>query len=292
MKFLYILAFLGLSTLLSGQEGIVVKLWPNGVPKQQIAQEGEIVIVTDNVRISNVQDPTIEVFLPDRSEANGQAVIICPGGSYKWLSYKKERVDMAKKLNAHGIAGIVLKYRLPNSKSLIEPQKAPLMDAGQAMRIVRSTAEEWGIDVNKVGVMGFSAGGHLDSTLATHFSEDIRPDFAILVYPVISMKKEVTHGGSRRNLLGENPDQGRIEDYSNEFQVSTSTPPTFLVHASNDKAVVVKNSLLFYEELVKNDVTAEMHLYPTGGHGFGLALGKGHLSAWSDRLMDWLASLN
>ena len=279
--------------MLSAQEGIVVKLWPDGIPTQQIVQEEENVIVTDNVRISNVQDPTIEVFLPDRSEANGQAVIICPGGSYKWQSYKKEGVDMAKKLNAHGIVGIVLKYRLPNSKSLIEPQKAPLMDAEQAIRIVRSTAEEWEIDVNKVGVMGFSAGGHLASTQATHFSEDSRPDFAILVYPVISMKKEVTHGGSRRNLLGENPDQGRIKYYSNELQVSTNTPPTFLVHASNDKAaVVVKNSLLFYEELVKNDVTAEMHLYPTGGHGFGLALGKGHLSTWSDRLMEWLTSLN
>ena len=270
-------------------QDVQVKLWPEGVPNQRITDETEKI---EDGRVSNVQDPVIDVFLPDKSSTTNQAVIICPGGGYRMLAYDKEGIKVAKTLNEHGIAGIVLKYRLPNSNSLIEPHKAPLMDAQQAMRIVRSRAAEWNIDPHKVGIMGFSAGGHLASTFGTHFSADTRPDFMVLIYPVISMKAEVTHPGSRKNLLGENPDNELVEYYSNELQVTKETPPTFIVHSANDKVVPVKNSLLFYEALVNNNVSVEMHLYPEGGHGYGLATGRGVLSTWSDRLIEWLETLN
>ena len=277
-----------LISLTSYGQGIQVKLWPEGVPNQKVTHEIERI---EDGRVVNVQDPAIEVFLPDTSSNTRLAVVICPGGGYGRLAYEKEGVDVAKFLNEHGIAGIVLKYRLPNSKSLIEPHKTPLMDAQQAMKIVRYYAGEWHIDSHQVGIMGFSAGGHLASTLGTHFSKDTRPDFMILIYPVISMEAGITHAGSRKNLLGENPDNGLVEFYSNETQVKDDTPPTFIVHSADDKAVPAKNSLRFYEALIENDVLTEAHLYPNGGHGYGLAAGKVVLSSWPDRMMDWLETV-
>ncbi|HCO84631.1 MAG TPA: esterase, partial [Arenibacter sp.] len=201
------------------------------------------------------------------------------------------------------IAGIVVKYRLPNSKSVTEKHKVPLQDAQRALRTVRSKAGEWNIDPNNVGIIGFSAGGHLASTLGTHYNEVVyakqddidqlsaRPDFMTLAYPVITLGEPNTHGGSRKNLLGENPTQQMVDHFSNELQVTTDTPPTFLLHASDDKAVPVENSLLFYTALVKNQVPAEMHIYPTGGHGFALGLQETHLASWTEQWVGWLTNV-
>jgi acetyl esterase/lipase len=244
--------------------------------------------------------PDITVFMPSKRNATGQAVIICPGGGYVNLSYSWEGTDVAKLLNAKGITAIVLKYRLPNSKSNIVPNLSPLMDAKRAIRMVRYNATKWNINKNKVGIMGFSAGGHLASTLGTHFDEgdaqskdpieqiSSRPDFMILVYPVISMSKTIMHAGSRNNLIGEKPTDDLAKMYSGELQVTKQTPPTILFHATDDKTVPVENSLLFYQACKDFGVPVEMHIYPIGGHGFGLALGKGYLESWTDRLIDWL----
>lgn len=282
-----------------------IALWPAGkVPNYQKTDEVEKAESTDIIRISKVQSPEIAVFLPAKKNATGQAVIICPGGGYAYLSYNWEGTDVAKLLNAKGITAIVLKYRLPNSKSNITPYLSPLMDAKRAMRMVRANADKWHIHKNNIGIMGFSAGGHVASTLATHFDDgdknskdsieqqSSRPDFAVLVYPVITMNKQFTHMGSRNNLLGSNPDSSLVNFYSNELQVNKQTPQTFLVHATDDKAVPVENSLRFYEALKNNGVSAEMHIFPHGGHGFGLALGKGELETWTDLLVAWMRGLN
>jgi len=282
-----------------------ITLWPAGkAPNYQKTDEVEKSENTDIVRISKVQSPDIAVFLPTKKNSTGQAVIICPGGGYAYLSYNWEGTDVAKLLNAKGITAIVLKSRLPNSKSNITPHLSPLMDAKRAMRIVRANADKWGIKQNNIGIMGFSAGGHLASTLATHFDEgdrnskdsieqqSSRPDFAVLVYPVISMDKKITHMGSHNNLIGENADSTLTNLYSNELQVTKQTPPTFLLHSTDDKAVPVENSLRFYQALKNNGVPVEMHIFPTGGHGFGLALGKGSLESWTDLLVTWMRGVN
>ncbi|MGZ3882376.1 MAG: alpha/beta hydrolase [Flavisolibacter sp.] len=286
-------------------QNITLPLWsPGKVPNYQKTDEVEKAESTDIVRISNVQSPEIAVFLPAKKNSTGQAVIICPGGGYAVLAYDWEGTDVAKLLNAKGITAIVLKYRLPNSKSNVTPNLSPLMDAKRAMRVVRANAAKWGIQKNNIGIMGFSAGGHLASTLATHFDQgdagskdsieqqSSRPDFAVLVYPVITMNKGFTHMGSRTNLLGNNPDSAQVTLYSNELQVTKQTPPTFLVHATDDKAVPVENSLRFYEAVKNQGVPVEMHLFPHGGHGFGLALGKGELETWTDLLIAWMRGVN
>ena len=194
-------------------------------------------------------------------------------------------------MNAHGIAAIVLKYRLPDSLSSTAPDKVPLMDAQQAIRMVREKATSWNIQPNKIGIMGFSAGGHLAATLSTHFEKDTRPDFSILIYPVISMDKSIAHMGSRNNLIGKHPADEMIKLYSNELQVTTNTPPSFLIHASDDDAVPVENSLFYYQTLKKNNVPTEMHIYPKGGHGFGLANGNRSLESWPRLMIEWMSGL-
>lgn len=281
----------------------LVPLWDN-VPNQTVSNDKEKSQEADLLWITNVQNPTLEVYLPTKRNSTGQGVIICPGGAYLGLAYDWEGTDIAKYFNSKGIAAFVLKYRLPVSKSINQRQIAPLQDAQRAIRKVRYHSEKWNIDPGKVGIMGFSAGGHLASTLGTHFNDVVydqtteiddlmaRPDFIILVYPVITMNSEFTHGGSKNNLLGENPSQELIEKYSNELQVTENTPPTFLVHASDDDEVSVMNSILFYQALIENNVPAEMHIYPTGGHGFSLAIGKGHHNGWNDRMIEWLDYIN
>ncbi|MES1218580.1 MAG: alpha/beta hydrolase [Bacteroidota bacterium] len=295
-----------LSIQLAGlTQEIILPLWPNGkVPNFQKTDETEVRDTSDIIRISKVQTPDIAVYLPAKRSATGQAVVICPGGGYAILAYEWEGTDIAKLLNAKGIAAIVLKYRLPNSKSNIIPNLSPLMDAKRAIRMVRYYAAKWNIKKDKIGVMGFSAGGHLASTLGTHFDDgdaaskdsieqfSSRPDFMALIYPVISMTKEIMHKGSRNNLIGEKPTDDLAKLYSNELQVTKQTPPAFLIHAADDKAVPVENSLLFFQALKDNNVPVEMHIYPTGGHGFGLAIGKGYLETWTDRYIDWLRALN
>lgn len=281
----------------------ILQLWNHEVPNSQKSDDKEIVSSEDAVRISLVQMPTIEVFLPTKRNATGQAVIICPGGGYHYVVYDWEGMDIAKWYNSKGIAAFVLKYRLPNSKSIKVSYEAPLQDAQRAIRLVRSNAEKWHINPAKVGIMGFSAGGHLASTLGTQFNSpnnfkeqsvdaiSARPDFMVLVYPVVTMKNDFTHQGSRNNLLGKNPSEVLVKKFSNELQVTKNTPPTFIVHSGDDQAVPVENSLNLYKALKDKGIKTEIHIYPEGGHGFGLGLGKGYLQTWPDRLYDWLQNL-
>jgi|WetSurMetagenome_2_1015567.scaffolds.fasta_scaffold00729_5 acetyl esterase/lipase len=227
-----------------------------------------------------VTKPTLEMYLPEKDKATGAAVVICPGGSYKILAYQSEGIKTAKEFMKNGIAAFVLKYRLPDDSIMTDKKIGPLQDAQQAIKVVRENATKWGIDINKVGIMGFSAGGHLASTEATHYKKaviensnntNLRPDFLVLIYPVISMQDSLTHLDSRTNLLGKNPSRLLIDEYSNELQVDENTPPAYITHAGDDKAVDVDNSIFFYEKLRHHNVPAELHLFPKGGHGFVLS---------------------
>lgn len=281
---------------------IILPLWEGTPPNSQPAGQPESRSKGGSiVWIGHVQAPSVEVRLPSQGNATGQAVIVCPGGAYGGLAYDWEGTDIASWLNSRGVAAIVLRYRLPIDGDVAHQKwLCPLLDAQRAIRFTRAHAAEWAINPAKVGIMGFSAGGHLASTAGTHFDAgdtkaadpidrfSSRPDFLILIYPVITMG-EYTHGGSRENLLGKNPSADLVRLYSNELQVTAQTPPTFLVHAGDDNAVPVQNSLLFYEALVAHKVPAELHVYPHGGHGFSLALGKGRLSDWPQLCARWLA---
>lgn len=274
------------------------------IPNSKPSDEEEEIVAGNMILISKVQEPSIQVFLPSKKNSNRQAVVICPGGGYSVLAYDWEGTDIAKWLNSHGIAGIVLKYRLPSPESQQEPSEAPLMDAKRAMRLTREHAEEWNIDPEQIGVIGFSAGGHLASTLGTHFdkgdagSDDpvekfsSRPDFMILGYPVISFNEQIGHLGSRNNLLGDSPTEALVEKFSNELQVAEDNPPTFIFHSQDDTAVPVENSLVFYKALRQAKVPAEMHLYPKGGHGYSLGLdSQGTHSTWPTACIEWLQEL-
>ena len=239
--------------------------------------------------------PTITPYLAPKETATGAAVLVLPGGGYARLSDVKEGSDVAKWLNSLGISAFVLKYRLGPRYN----QPNPLLDAARAMRTVRSRAKEWGVDANRIAILGFSAGGHLASTLGTKFdagkadSKDAiermssRPDALILLYPVITMG-EFTHAGSKRNLLGESPTPELIKLYSNELNVTKETPPTFLMHTMNDPSVPVENSMAFAAALRKNGVPFEFHLYEQGPHGVGLAPTNPYIASWAARCADWL----
>ncbi len=303
MKYIHIIFLLLFTSQIMGQDTIM-PLWPKDkIPNHIESEEREEQTRNGILGISKVQAPTIEVYLPAKSNANGKAVLIFPGGGYGILAYDWEGTDIAKFLNGKGIAGIVVKYRLPSSKSQTDKHNVPLIDAQRALRMVRSKASEFHIDATKIGILGFSAGGHLASTLGTHFDkkvyepidemdgESARPDFMALGYPVISFG-EMTHGGSKRNLIGENPKPEMVDYFSNEKQVSENTPPTFLFHATDDEAVPVENSLLFYQALKDKGVSATMHIYPKGGHGFSLARKDPHLRGWTERMFEWMESLD
>ncbi|WP_421811652.1 alpha/beta hydrolase [Flagellimonas sp.] len=285
----------------------ILPLWPKSVPNQKETAEKEVVELTEDgiVWITNVQKPTLEVYLPTKRTATGQAVVIFPGGGYHGLAYDWEGTDIAKALNAKGIAGIVVKYRLPWSKSITKDKNVvPLQDAQRAIRLVRSKAKEWNIALGKIGIMGFSAGGHLASTLGTHYKDKVyepqddadylsaRPDFMALIYPVITLGAPSTHSGSRASLIGENPTEAEVDYLSNQKHVNKETPPTFLLHAMDDDAVPVENTTLFFYALRKHKVPATMHVYPTGGHGFALALHDEKLKNWTNLLFDWLEDLD
>ncbi|MDN3618841.1 alpha/beta hydrolase [Polaribacter undariae] len=281
----------------------VISLWKI-VPNSIETSEEEFIEHGDIIKISKVKKPTLEIYAPSKRNATDKAVLIYPGGGYTMLAYDWEGTEIAKWFNSKGITAFVLKYRLPNSKSQKTPNKAPLQDAQRAMRWVRFNADKFGINPNKIGVIGFSAGGHLAATLGTQFDTknnfkeepidtiSARPDFMALIYPVITMKDDYTHKGSRNQLISKKPTQKLIKQYSNELQVTENTPPTFLVHSSNDSAVPVENSLQFYKALNDKKVKVEMHIYPYGGHGFSLAVNqKGYLHTWLDRLDDWLKTM-
>lgn len=280
----------------------ILPLWPNGaipnaIAGAQITEKAEP--GTDGVlRISNVSVPTLTAYLPPKEKATGAAVMVCPGGGYSILASGHEGEDIARWLNGMGVAAFVLKYRLPDEKIMTNPHEVPLMDAMQGMKLIRQNAARYGLDSNRLGVMGFSAGGHLASTLSTHYhrganaSEQAKPNFAILMYPVVTFGNKA-HTGSRDKLLGKlNASPDMITYYSNELQVTNQTPPTFLVHSQDDKAVPVENSIDYYLACRKNGVPAEMHLYPTGGHGYALRTAKfGSLNTWPESCRAWLISL-
>ncbi|MFO7822600.1 MAG: alpha/beta hydrolase [Cyclobacterium sp.] len=283
---------------------ITLDIYPGEAPFQKTTDVQEVVQENDILVISKVQKPQVQVFLPAKRSSTGKAVIICPGGGYGVLAYDWEGLDIAKWLNSKGIAGIVLKYRLPSSDTQSNPHIVPMADGQRAIRLVRHHAEEWGIDPEQIGIMGFSAGGHLASTLGTHFDEgnpgdedpiehqSSRPDFMILGYPVISFTEHITHIGSRNNLLGQEPDEKWVEYFSNEKQVRADSPPTFIFHSQDDTAVPVQHSLLFYQGLLEKQVPAEMHLYPTGAHGFSLSINKaGTQKGWMESCINWLQHL-
>jgi acetyl esterase/lipase len=298
-KLISILAFFTCILPLWSQNQMLL-LWEGDPPNYRETGESTIFDTTDIVRVRNVQKPDMAVFLPSKKNATGEAVVICPGGGYGILAYDWEGTDIARWLNSEGIAAFVLKYRLPGAKSNIVPHKSPLMDAQRAMRLVRYHAEKWNIDPGKVGVMGFSAGGHLASTLSTHFDAgdpqgddpvdrlSCRPDFSILVYPVISFTKEYAHVGSRENLLGKDADPDLVKHFSNELQITENSPPAILIHSSDDDGVPFENSMAYYHALQKKGITSELHIYPYGGHGYSLAIGRGHLSTWPDRVAEWI----
>lgn len=258
-------------------------LWPGGAPGAVGSEEKD--------------QPKLIIYRAPRETANGTAVVVCPGGGYGGLAMGHEGHEIARWLNSLGISAFICDYR-HRGKGYGHP--APSQDAARAIRTVRARAEEWGVNPERVGVIGFSAGGHLASTVATHFeaaaaaAEDTvervssRPDFAILCYPVIALGEPFTHGGSQRNLLGENPEPDLVRKLSNEKQVTGKNPPTFIWHTGDDAAVAVENSIAFYSALHQAGVPAELHVYKTGRHGLGLAAGSGGAAHWPEQAAEWL----
>lgn len=244
----------------------VVKLWEGNPPTNNGITESER-YEREGGWVTNVTVPEMTFYLPDKSNNTGLAVIICPGGGYAGLAIGHEGFQFAEWLSKQGIAGIVLKYRLPNKH-----KDVPLDDAHQAIRYVREHAKELGIKENKIGIAGFSAGGHLAATASTHYAKtgtSTRPDFSILFYPVVTMEV-ATHGGSKSNLLGDKPSATDIHTFSNEKQVNVNTPPAILLLSDDDKSVQPANSINYYEALKKNNVPATMYIFPEGGHGWGM----------------------
>lgn len=279
----------------------LIPLYPQGVPdaipvndpEQNWAENG-----ADSLS-RMITRPTLQAFLPDKEKATGQAVIICPGGGYHVLVTKREGTDVARAFAKAGIAAFVLKYRLPDPRIMKERSVGPLQDAQQAIRLLRLNAAKWNIDPAKVGIMGFSAGGHVASTAGTHFQKayipnpeniSLRPDFMILVYPVISFTDSIGHLGSRNNLIcdlpaGSDAQKRLIRDFSNELQVTEQTPPTFITHAFDDTVVPVANAEVFYAALKAQKVSAELHIYSRGEHGF---VQYPPFEEWFGRCLFWL----
>lgn len=297
--FTSILMILMCAVSLKAQE--IVKLYPGVIPGSKPTPDSfkESAPVGDDgiIRVSKVSEPMLTVFLPAKEKATGAAVIICPGGGYGILAINHEGYNVAKRFADVGVAAFVLKYRLPDDAIMVDKSFGPLMDAEQAIYLVRKQAMKWNIDPAKIGIMGFSAGGHLASTLTVHYNDvkienkeklSLRPDFSILIYPVISFL-ESPHTGSANNLAGVNATQTQKEYFSSERHVTPQTPPTFLVHANDDDGVPVQNSIIFNQALVTNKVKAEMHLYQGGGHGFGLN-NKTTSDDWFERLTNWMKS--
>lgn len=285
-----------------GAQPVTIKLWPNGAPGSKVATDYIEKTISERgiTLVEKVSTPELSVFLPKPDIANGTAVLIIPGGGYMRVAIEHEGYDIAKWLNSLGIVGIVLKYRLPSDVIMIDKTIGPLQDAQEAMRVIRRNAEKWKIDPQKVGVLGFSAGGHLSATLSTHYDEKVyeitdntvvRPDFSILIYPVITFDASYTHMGSRINLVGENPEEDIIKNFSNEMQVNAETPPAFLVHSSDDRIVPSQNSIAYYLQLQKNKIPAELHIFQKGGHGYGLAVDKGTESEWPALCANWLKAM-
>jgi len=263
-------------------QGVEYTLWQGKMPHNSGLTGEEIDY--GNGRVGNVTKPSVFVYLPKGASKATPAVVICPGGGYARLAMNHEGHEVAQWLNSLGIAGIVLKYRMPNGHSEI-----PLADAQQALKLVRSRSAEWNIDAHKVGIAGFSAGGHLAATATTHFTDSLdRPDFSILFYAVISMNPAITHQGSLSLLIGKEPSEEKIKFYSNELHITPQTPPVALLLSDDDKTVPPRNSSEFYDALKKNNVPAAMYIFPSGGHGWGMNDSFAYKSLWQELLKKWL----
>jgi acetyl esterase/lipase len=294
-----LLIFFMAISFLHGTAQDFMPLYSDSVPNSIAGPDREKSETTGGIeRISNVRNPGINIYLPARETATGEAVIIYPGGGYSILAIGHEGYDVAKRFTEMGIAAFVVKYRLPHDSIMIDKKNGPLQDAQRAIQIVRENATKWNIKPDKIGIMGFSAGGHLASTAGTHFNKDyisnpnttsLRPDFMILVYPVISLSDSIGHQGSKNNLLGKGADEKLVKEYSNELHVTDKTPRTFLIHAKDDKGVPFANSIIFAEQLKKHKVPVEVYLYETGGHGFGMNNPTSNVR-WMDLVEKWMHS--
>jgi acetyl esterase/lipase len=300
MKSLLSLLFIVALVTNASAQTQILKVWPDGIPGSIRSETyfEESTVTGDIVSLyEKVTDPSLTIFLPPAEKATGTAVLICPGGGYGVLAFDHEGYAIARWLNNNGIAGIILKYRLPSDMIMKDKSVGPLQDAQEAMRIIRRNAPQWKINQHRIGVIGFSAGGHLASTLSTHFADKVyevkdtisaRPDFSLLIYPVVTFDSSFTHAGTRQNLIGDKPSEYTIRYFSNELRITRNTPPAFLVHSADDKVVPVKNSIVYFEGLVRNNVRAEMHIFERGGHGYGLAINRETESAWPDLCLRWL----
>ena len=267
------------NTIISQEE---IKLYKTKPTEGNVIVQNEV--KDSNSFVTNISEPRMYAYLAPKDIANGTAVVICPGGGYRGISVKKEGEDIAKWFNNHGVSAFVLYYRMPNGNSEI-----PIKDAQAALELVKKGAIKWNLDKGKIGIMGFSAGGHLASTVGTHFKNKVqRPDFMILAYPVVTMNKGFTHMGSRSNLLGKNPTEEMVTYFSNELQVTKRTPPTFIIHAIDDKTVPIANSEQLLKALKGMNVPAELHKFDVGGHGFGMQKRGIPADSWSDLLKVWL----
>ena len=285
-----------LSVAFSQQNTIL--LYPEGVPGSKGILIAEDSKTTDGVtRVKDITQPALYMYQP-KVKTSDAAVIICPGGGYSILAIDKEGYEVAAWFNERGVTAFILKYRLPQDELFENAEIRPLQDAQQALRMVRRSAAEYGISPEKIGIMGFSAGGHLASTTSTHFNTQVgeitdttvsvRPDFSLLIYPVITFDELNAHIGSRDNLIGKNAPAEKINLYSNELQVNSQTPPAFLISTSDDW-VSPENSILYYQACRKNKVPVEMHIYEKGGHGYALRKkGLGPVETWPERMEDWM----
>jgi acetyl esterase/lipase len=299
MRTLILIAIMTTLSCTSSRLQTVLPLYKDSIPNSRWTPDEETSEIRDSILIiSKISRPTLSIYLPPKEKRTGAAVVICPGGGYWIAAAGHEGADVAKKFNEMGIAAFVLKYRIPNDQIMINKEIGPVQDAQRALQVVRENARKWGIKKNKIGIMGFSAGGHLASTAGTHYQNtyidnpkgtSLRPDFMILVYPVISFNDSIGHKGSYENLLGKNATPEKIREYSNETQVTPQTPPTFLVHAKDD-GVKVENSLVFAEALKKNGVPVDMYLYESGGHGYGM-YNKSSPVLWMDLVQQWMRTM-
>ncbi|SER50223.1 alpha/beta hydrolase [Pedobacter rhizosphaerae] len=275
-------------------------LYPNGkIPNSKDTKRRDSI---SNERVYRVANPGMYCFFPSRQENKGAAVIICPGGGYERLAYVISGTQLAKWFNTMGVSAFVLNYRLPNDPDLIDRAKGPLQDAQRAIKLVRRNAVNWGIKPNKIGIQGSSAGGHLASWTATVVSDiskirdnldtvSAKPDFMILVSPVIDMGK-YAHKGSRTNLLGENVSLAVGISHSTQLMVNKETPPCFIADAFNDEAVDPHNSLLFYQALLENKIPSALHIFPQGGHAIALRNNPGSTELWTTLCEKWMLEMD
>lgn len=271
----------------TASEPVVVALWTDAQLNSTAADDTEVTQnrENDNAWVTGINRPTLTVYAAEPEKSLKTGIVICPGGGYGGLAIEKEGHEVARWFAAQGVTAGVLTYRCGGGPN---QHPVPMQDAARAVELFRQHTDQWNVAADRIGILGFSAGGHLASTIAT--DPETAVNFAVLVYPVITMAADVTHGGSKNNLLGKSPDAQLVKQMSRDEQVTEKTCPTFLVHAGDDKAVPVENSLRFYAACVAHGVPAEMHLYPAGGHGFGMYRGDRSVDQWPDLMKIWMVA--